>query len=115
MKKLFYAPIFTIILILSALASCALAPQGPEGAVVIAKTSLTAAYDTLATLAIEKRITKAEGQSYLQRLGKVKTGLDLAKVYAVSGDITASQTQLSLATAALTLIREELIKREGVK
>lgn len=110
MKKLFV--LFTLLVLL---AGCALAPQGPEGAVVIAKTSLTAAYDTLATLAIEKRITKEEGQAYLQRLGKVKTGLDLAKTYAISGDIATSETQLRLATSALALLREELIKREAEK
>lgn len=110
MKKLFV--LFTLLLLL---AGCAMAPQGPEGAVVIAKTSLTAAYDTLATLAIEKRITKEEGQAYLSSLAKVKEGLALAKTYAVSGDISASETQLRIATAALALLREELIKREAQK
>lgn len=112
MKKLFV--LFTLLALLT-LAGCTGMPQGPESAVVLGKTSLTTAYDTLATLAIEKRITKVEGQSYLQRLSKVKISLDLAERYAVSGDISSSQTQLSLATAALALLREELIKREAEK
>lgn len=110
MKKLF---ILSILLI--TLAGCGGMPQGPESAVVLGKTSLTAAYDTLTTLAIEKRITREEGLAYLERLGKVKVGLDLAKTYAISGDISSSQTQLNIATAALALLREELIKREAEK
>ena len=110
MKKIFV--LFTFLVLL---AGCGGLPAGPESAVVIGKTSLTAAYDTLATLAIEKRITKEEGLSYLSRLAKVKEGLALAKSYAISGDISSSETQLSLATSALALLREELIKREAAK
>lgn len=113
MKKLFYAPIFTIILILSACATMGLPTANSfSERLAVGYTINTAVRQTATTLLQAKKMSAADGANVLAQTDNARSGLDIARAIGKT-DLTAADAKLNAVRAALVALQAYLATKES--
>ena len=89
--------------------------QQAQQALNEANIALTAAYSVLAQNMTDGIYTKAEGQSYLDRLNQMADQTDKAQAALKNGDILGAKTQAELLSKAIVALHREIAAKARAK